>query len=363
MKTELNNSLANAVNWIILSVATIATLIYFNNFLKALAIAVLIWYLIKKLRDLIALVKLGNFKFPKWLITITSAVIVFLVIFLIIKIISSNFQKLAEDMDSYKGNISLALKNLEQLLEIDDIETSFSGLFDEHQQEVLVFAGSFAGVIGKSLMVVIYVIFMLMEESLFNHKFNKILATTTQGKNIEKIGTAITLLFDNYLSVKIFTSFLTGLLSYVILLLLGVELAALWAFLIFLFNFIPMIGSVVATAFPALFALVQNGSTNTFFLVLALVGAVQILVANLVEPRIMGDRLNISPLVVLLGLTLWGFIWGVAGMLLSVPITAALIIVFGQFENTKPIAILLTKNGEIGIVGKEKNTQDVTRGS
>jgi len=93
--------------------------------------------------------------------------------------------------------------------------------------------------------------------------------------------------------------------------------------------------------------LVQFSSFSHFFLVLALIGAVQIVVGNLLEPRIMGQTLNISPLVVIISLTFWGAIWGVLGMLLSVPIMVMLIIIFAQFENTKSIAVLLSAKGNV----------------
>ncbi|PIB34353.1 hypothetical protein BFP72_02405 [Reichenbachiella sp. 5M10] len=359
MITERNASLANTANWIIVFVFLLATLIYFDTFLKGFAIAILIWYLIKKLRDTIAKIKIGKIKLPKWLITATSTITVFLILYLIIQIIASNLQKLIVDIHLYRDHIKDALVALEGLIGTkEDISTSFVHLFDQYKNEIIGYAGSFAGAIGKSLMIVIYVIFLLLEESLFNLKIKKTLNMTSRGATIHKIGTAITLLFDRYLSVKTFTSFLTGILSYFILLILGVELAALWAFLIFLFNFIPTIGSIVATAFPGLFALVQFGTLNMFFTVLACVGIVQLLVGNLVEPRIMGERLNISPMVVLLGLTLWGFIWGVTGMLLSIPITSTLIIVFSQFEDTRAIAIMLSKNGEIGIIDQPEDSID-----
>ncbi|MBT5527862.1 MAG: AI-2E family transporter, partial [Cytophagia bacterium] len=104
---------------------------------------------------------------------------------------------------------------------------------------------------------------------------------------------------------------------------------------------------LIATLFPSIIALVQFSSFSHFFLVLALIGAVQIVVGNLLEPRIMGQTLNISPLVVIISLTFWGAIWGVLGMLLSVPIMVMLIIIFAQFENTKSIAVLLSAKGNV----------------
>ena len=141
---------------------------------------------------------------------------------------------------------------------------------------------------------------------------------------------------------------MTGVLSFFVLLLIGVDAPLFWAFLIFILNFIPTIGSLIATAFPAVFSMLQFGEFTPALMVLAFVGAIQIIVGNLIEPRLMGSSLNISPLVVFLTLALWGLIWGVTGMLLSVPITVILIIILSEFEGTRSLAIMLSQKGNIG---------------
>jgi len=142
-------------------------------------------------------------------------------------------------------------------------------------------------------------------------------------------------------------SLITGVLSYIALIIIGIDFAFFWAFIIFLLNFIPTIGSLVATLFPAIMALLQLGSLQSALTVLAAIGAIQIVIGNLIEPKIMGNSLNISSLVVLLALTFWGSVWGIVGMLISVPITVMMIIVFAQFPKTRSIAILLSENGEV----------------
>ena len=132
-----------------------------------------------------------------------------------------------------------------------------------------------------------------------------------------------------------------------ILLFIGVDAPVFWAFLIFVLNFIPTIGSLIATLFPAIFALLQFGEFTPGILVLAIVGTIQLIVGNFIEPRVMGNSLNISPLVVFLTLAIWGVIWGITGMLLSVPITVILIIVMSEFPSTQPLAILLSQKGSI----------------
>ncbi|WP_456461449.1 AI-2E family transporter [Reichenbachiella sp.] len=353
MQNSNELKLANVAYWMIVVAGTVAFLMYFQNFLKVFCISFLIWYIVKKLRDLVSKIKVGKFKLPKWLVTVISTAAVFLAIYSIAKIISTNFQSLAQNLPQYSENISMALVSLGNLTGIKDLDQSFTSLLSEYKTSIVTYAGSIAGGVGQFIIILIYVVFLLLEETLFQEKIQKVLNTTAAGGNIYKTFSAVTNLFDDYLSVKIFTSFLTGLLSYFALLIIGIELPALWAFIIFLFNFIPSIGSIVATLFPALFGLIQYGEPHVLLTVLIAVGAIQILVGNVLDPRLMGSKLNISPLVVLLSLTLWGFLWGVVGMILSVPITATLIIIFGQFDNTRPLAILLSKNGEIHF-GKEK---------
>ena len=156
---------------------------------------------------------------------------------------------------------------------------------------------------------------------------------------MDKINDAII----SYLSVKSFVSILTGALSYFVMIAIGLDFALFWAFVIFLLNYIPSIGSIIATLFPALLALIQFDTLTPFFIILFGVGVIQVAIGNFLEPRMMGQSLNISPLVVMLALSLWGALWGVPGMVLCVPLTVIMIIIFSEFPNTRPIAILLSQ--------------------
>ncbi len=151
-----------------------------------------------------------------------------------------------------------------------------------------------------------------------------------------------------YLSIKSLISLLIGTLSYVVLLLFKVDFPEMWAFLIFLLNFIPYIGSLIATLLPAIFAMFQFNSYIYFVWVFLGIEAMQIFVANYVEPKVMGRRLNLSPLVVILSLSFWGMTWGVLGMFLAVPITSIILIILSQFPSTHNVALLFSEKGDIG---------------
>ena len=142
-------------------------------------------------------------------------------------------------------------------------------------------------------------------------------------------------------------SFLTAGLCYVILLFYGVDFAEVWALLIFLLNFIPTIGSIIAVIIPALVALVQFDTVWTSVQLLALMGFVQFLIGNVVSPRYMGKTLNLSPFVVIVALTFWGTIWGIEGAFLSVPITASIAIICQYVPGWRWIAILLSSDGRV----------------
>jgi AI-2 transport protein TqsA len=144
-----------------------------------------------------------------------------------------------------------------------------------------------------------------------------------------------------YLMTKVATSVLAGVVVGLVLWAFGLELALLFGFCAFLLNFIPSVGSIVATLLPLPMALVQFDSGLAVFAVIAIPGIFQLVVGNGIEPRLMGEGLDLHPLTILLALIFWGLIWGIVGMLLAAPITAILKIILARFETTNPMAELL----------------------
>lgn len=152
---------------------------------------------------------------------------------------------------------------------------------------------------------------------------------------------------ERYIVMKALVSGATGLLVGGILAVLGVDLALVFGLFAFLLNFIPSVGSVIATLLPLPVVLVNpDTSPLTAVLAIALPGAIQFAIGNVLEPRIMGDALDLHPVAILMALILWGMLWGVVGMLLATPITAMLKLLFEQLEATRPVAALLA--GRVG---------------
>ena len=147
-----------------------------------------------------------------------------------------------------------------------------------------------------------------------------------------------------YLLTKTFVSLLTGAVTFIIVWILGIDFPLIWAFLTFLLNFIPNIGSTIAVLLPSLLSLLQFESFFTPILAFVLLTSTQMTIGNIIEPRWMGFNLNLSPLIVLLSLIFWGWLWGIMGMILAVPLTATIKIIFENIETLKPFAILISGN-------------------
>jgi predicted PurR-regulated permease PerM len=196
-------------------------------------------------------------------------------------------------------------------------------------------------------MVIVYMIFMFVEQSTFHKKFAVLFPNKPQNKKMRYITTSIDENMKKYLFMKTLVSAITGLISYGWMAILGLNFAGVWAFAIFILSYIPTIGAIVGCGMPILFAILMGMTLNEVILVsLGLIG-LQILFGNIIEPKLTGKTLNLSTLAILINLVFWGLIWGVAGMFFSVPLLVATFIITAQFDSTRWIAILLSADGKI----------------
>lgn len=152
-------------------------------------------------------------------------------------------------------------------------------------------------------------------------------------KYVEETFRDITSQIQKYLATKFYISLGVGFLVAVVLWIFGIDFLVVWAVLTFLLNFIPTIGSIIAVLLPALMTLVQYESFGTTIVVALIIIGIQNIIGNIIEPKIMGERLGLNPLVVLMSLLLWGYIWGVAGMILSIPLTSVVKIIMERSES------------------------------
>lgn len=197
--------------------------------------------------------------------------------------------------------------------------------------------GEIGQIMSDSFVIMLVTIFMLLEAKSFLLKADLIeKAHGNSLKYLDKIGSSI----RDYLSIKTVISLMTGLFIWIWLLVIGVDYAILWGLIAFLLNYIPNIGSIIAAAPTMLLALVQLGVGGMAWTGLGYL-IVNLVMGNVVEPKIMGKGLGLSTLVVFLSLIIWGYVFGSVGMFLSVPLTMTIKVMLEQNESTKWVAILL----------------------
>ncbi len=213
--------------------------------------------------------------------------------------------------------------------------------------------GPVASFAGQSLIVLVYVIFMLVESRDFSDKMTYLFQDQESNTTLQRLIKSISDNVRTYFRVKTVVSLLVGVESLIVMWLFGLENAFFWAILIFLLNYIPYLGSVVAVVFPAVFSLAQFGDWTTFLAMTVILYAIQIFSGSFVEPLMAGRSLNLSPLVVFASITIFGSIWGPIGMILSVPIVLIMTIAFSHFEATRPIAVLFSGRGQLTNVEPE----------
>lgn len=333
--------------WLIIITLIIVGLVLGQSILIPFIIAFLVWFIVKKIRNTIDKVGFIKQKVPRWLKTMLASVVVLSLCSTVLTILIANIESIIESYESYQGNIQSVAKKINSTFKVDleeEIHSFFQNI--DFQKYLTLFFSSLSELLGNAMMIIFYALFIFAEESLFEFKM-RLLYKKSQKPQFPETLMKVDKMLSDYISLKSLVSLITAILSLVVFLIIGIDSPIFWTFIIFVMNFIPSIGSIIATVFPAFFCVIQFGGFTEAFTVLAVVGTIQVLVGNVVEPRIMGNTLNISPLVTILSMSFWGVIWGILGMVLSLPITVALIIVLSQFPSTRSVAILLSEKGKV----------------
>lgn len=198
--------------------------------------------------------------------------------------------------------------------------------------------------VSTVLLILAFAILALLEGHAFAAKAAGAFREERHARSVSAAAGRIVVRFQQYLWARMVVAVVQGVSAWLVALLLGLDLALLWGLIAFLLNFIPSLGSVLAVIPPSLFALVQFDGWARPLAVLAAMSLLQIVLGNFVDPRIEGRFLALSPVVVLFAIVFWGWLWGVGGALLGVPIMVALVIVLDDHPPTRWIAALLVRS-------------------
>ena len=228
------------------------------------------------------------------------------------------------------SDVNQYINNIDWTKSINTITSVFSTTF-----------GSFATFLGNLVLIIVFLMFMLAGRQSLVERLNKAVEKSKADQFLYILH-SIEDRVQHYLLIKTSVSFMTGIISGIILYIGGFDFVIVSAFLIFTLNFIPNFGSVVATVFPIIMGVINYVLTVLVLLVAIALMLTQMIIGNVIEPAITGKNLNLSPIIILISLIVWGWIWGVIGMILAVPLTSAIKIIFEHIEPLKPVAELIS---------------------
>jgi len=292
-----------------------------------------------------------KFRIPAFISFALSLLTYIWIFWAIWKMLWSNLDDFIQLLPSYQNRVSMIItqffdfthlpepQNLEEILNKVDLQYVFT-----------LIVSWFTSIFSSAWIILFYVLFILLEYRYFKEKLNLMISGNSNKSEIIWIIDKIKKDIKSYFLIKTIVSFITATTSYIAMVIFWLNFAVFWGLLILILNFIPSIWSIIAVWLVVIFSFVQPEFWlyNSLLLSTTLIG-IQVLMWNIIEPKFMWNKLNLSPLVIILSLWFWGSIWGIVGMLLSVPLMVIINIILAKIPATKPLAILLSEKWELQV--------------
>lgn len=319
------------------------------GFLVPLTLAVLVFVLVAAVSDGAIRVSAPVLALPRWIADLVGVFVVLSGLFAIMFVLGNQATQFARALPRYEAQFDQAISRIGGMLGADLTAALQTTLINVDLSRLAVSAfGGATSFVNTFLLICIYVSFMMVERRMMAHKILLAIRNPDLEQEISSIMATISFSLQRYVSVKTFVSVLTALVSYAMFRAIGLDFPETWAVLTFALNFIPSIGSVIAVIFPALVSLVQFDDITPFLVIVFFCGTVQFLLGNVLDPALLGRSLNLSTFMVIIALTFWSAVWGLIGAFLSVPLTVCVLIVLSQIPAARPVAILMSKDGQLG---------------
>lgn len=328
-------------------IAVVLILVQGRAILVPIAIAVVIWYIIVALSQVIARLAVFGRTLPRSWCGAAAIGCVFLAWFMFVELIRQSIAAIQEAAPRYQERLDGLLQQGGDFLGLG-AAPSLTQISRDIDLTVVAeyFVSAATPIAFDGIMIFFYVVFLLVQQKYMAPKLGAIVHAPARRQAIEGVIEEIHAEVRKYIGVMSFLALVTGLVTYLVLTLVGIDFPILWSVVIALFSFIPTIGTAFGIILPAALAVLQFGFGGAVAIVLATLGAAQILLNNVAQPALMGRSLNLSPFLVLVTLSIWASIWGIVGAILSVPITVAMAIIFSRFPATRWVGVLLSSEGK-----------------
>ena len=355
----MSDPLSRALLVIIAVILGVTALSLAQTILMPLAFAGVLVILFQPLQRLL------NRQLPSWLSPFLVTFVVLTLLGLFWVILSYSVSVVAVEVPTYTESLEARLQGWQAQLSRFGValpRTDGGAPSSQLAQGALSALGSVATSFSSTVLVVTVLLFLLLELVPLRVKLKQVMGPVQRQKFSHALR-QMTWKLSRYAWVTVLISLVTGLLTTLWCTLLGLEFAFVWGVISFLLNFVPTIGSIIAVVPPTLFAFAFGGPGLGLAALLGL-GIMQFTTGNFVAPKFIGEALQLSPLVVLLAVVFWGWLWGIGGAIIGVPLTMAIVLVCQEFESLRNIAVLLSQpkgSGDTTIVEQPQLTQTVQK--
>lgn len=304
-------------------------------------------------------------KFPQWLATVIAILVIAIVILFFVWFVFFTVDLLIKKVPYYASRINdldgLLKSMFSKWIEIPEDVSFFSSLNIDWVGAILMpmlrtVSGSAINILSNVLIIILMTAFLLMERHAIIPKIMNFVADDKGGARVSGVWERIVKQVSKYIGIKVLISLITGILFYLVGLFVGLDFSFLWAVLAVILNFIPTIGSIVITVLMILMSIVQFAPNIGPILAVAISTVlIQNTIGNFVDPKLSGNSLNLSPFIILVSLSVFGYVWGIVGMFLAVPLLSILQIVCANMEETRPIALAISSGRTIRREFKDHN--------
>jgi predicted PurR-regulated permease PerM len=303
--------------------------------------ALVIWYIILEFTLFFKKIPFGQFYLPYSGAFVLSLIFASILMYGFFHLLSSSISNIIIDAPRYQEKLKLALTTINAWL---GSGIQLNSLFQDINLANLfsTLALMLSSLVSNFTLVLIYLLFLFLEAKTFPLKLQGLFDQSDSYHRASQLISQITQDINHFLKAKVFLNLIAGLSSYLVLEGFGIQYAGFWGVFIFLMHFIPFIGSIIAVILVMLAVSIQVTSLLSYGVLGCILITIQFLVGNVIEPKIMGKTLNLSPIVILLALAFWGYIWGILGMFLCVPIMVILNIIFAHFPSSRYLAVLMS---------------------
>ena len=314
--------------------------------LISLAIAIILFSLTSDAINSISKLQIGRLRITNWLASIAAVFLIASGLLMLAGLVITQINTVLSTTLAYTDDAQRAVARL-FLWMGEDVEASV--LQTVRSIEISGYLRSAAGqagtILSQVVLIILFVGFLFAERVWFDTKLENLMDDKVQARRVGAIMASIIRRVNHYLLVKAFISTVTGLVIFAIMSVFNLQFAAAMGLLTFVLNFIPSVGSIIATLVVTLVAYIQVPEPQTAVLIFVLAGMAQFLLGNVIDPMLMGRTLRLSSFGIIISLAFWGAVWGIPGMFLAVPFMVAVMIVCSHIPAARPVAVLLSREG------------------